>query len=58
MFRMVSAFLGDGVLMYASDYPHSECQFPDSVDNVMSWTSLGRDTREKLFWGNATRFFR
>ena len=21
-------------LMYASDYPHSECQFPNSVDNV------------------------
>jgi len=44
--------------MYASDYPHSECQFPNSVDNVMAWKSLGRDTREKLFWGNATRFFR
>ena len=58
MFRMVTAFLGDGALMYASDYPHSECQFPNSVDNVMAWKSLGRDTREKLFWGNATRFFR
>lgn len=22
------------LLMYASDYPHSECQFPSSVDNV------------------------
>jgi len=28
----VSHFLGEGdVLMYASDYPHSECQFPDSI---------------------------
>jgi predicted TIM-barrel fold metal-dependent hydrolase len=58
MFNMVTDFVGDGVLMYASDYPHSECQFPDSVDNVLAWKSLGSDTREKLFWGNAARFFR
>ena len=28
MYNAVTQFLGDGVLMYASDYPHSECQFP------------------------------
>jgi predicted TIM-barrel fold metal-dependent hydrolase len=58
MFDTVTDFLGDGVFMYASDYPHSECQFPDSVDNVLAWKSLGSDTREKLFWGNAIRFFK
>ena len=58
MFTMVTDFLGDGVLMYASDYPHSECQFPDSVDNVLAWKSLGSEMREKLFWGNAARFFK
>ena len=31
MFNMVTQFLGDDVLMYASDYPHSECQFPNTV---------------------------
>jgi hypothetical protein len=58
MFNMVTDFLGDGVLMYASDYPHSECQYPDSVDNILAWTSLDRDTRERLLWGNAARCFR
>jgi predicted TIM-barrel fold metal-dependent hydrolase len=58
MFNTVTDFLGDGVLMYASDYPHSECQFPDSVANVLAWKSLSSDTREKLFWGNANRFFK
>jgi predicted TIM-barrel fold metal-dependent hydrolase len=46
------------VLMYASDYPHSECQFPDSIDNILAWSSLGGDTRGKLFWDNANRFFK
>jgi predicted TIM-barrel fold metal-dependent hydrolase len=46
------------VLMYASDYPHSECQFPDSIGNILAWSSLKPDTREKLLWANANRFFK
>jgi len=49
MFRMVTEFLGDGVLMCASEYPDSECQFSNSVDNILAWTSL---TREKLLSSN------
>ena len=55
---MVTEFCGDGVLMYASDYPHSEWQFPHSIDNVLAWTRLDRNTQEKQFWGNAARRFR
>jgi len=58
MFNTVTGYIGDDVLMYASDYPHSECQFPQSVDNILAWTSLGPDTRKKLLWDNASRFFK
>jgi predicted TIM-barrel fold metal-dependent hydrolase len=58
MFNAVAGFLGDDVLMYASDYPHSECQFPNSVDNILAWSSLDADKRKKLLWGNANRFFK
>jgi uncharacterized protein len=58
MFNAVTGFLGDEVLMYASDYPHSECQFPNSVDNILAWSSLDTDRRKKLFWDNANRFFK
>ena len=51
MFHAVTGFLGDEVLMYASDYPHSECQFPDSIDNILAWDSLtgeqGRGLQDK-----------
>jgi predicted TIM-barrel fold metal-dependent hydrolase len=50
--------LGEDVLMYASDYPHSECQFPNSVDNVLKWSSLKPDTKKKLLWDNAARFYK
>ena len=58
MFAHVAGFLGDGVLMYASDYPHSECQFPNSVDNILAWQSLSGETKKKLLWDNAARFFK
>ncbi len=56
MFNAVTGFLGDDVLMYASDYPHSEA-VPAHVD-TMAWGSLKADTRKKLMWDNASRFFR
>jgi len=58
MFNSVTGFLGDDVLMYASDYPHPECQFPDTVSNILAWKSLKPDTQRKLLWDNARRFFR
>ena len=51
MFSMSPTSSGDDVLMYASDYPHSECQFPNSVDNILAWQSLKGDTKKKLLCG-------
>jgi predicted TIM-barrel fold metal-dependent hydrolase len=58
MLNYVTQFLGDDLLMYASDYPHSECQFPNSVDNILAWRSLKGDAKRKLLWDNAARFFK
>jgi len=44
--------------MYASDYPHSECHFPNSVDYVLGWSSLKPETQQKLLWDNAARFYK
>jgi predicted TIM-barrel fold metal-dependent hydrolase len=58
-FKVTSAvldFVGDGVLMYASDYPHGESHFPESVDTVMGW-NLSPSQKQKLFWDNAVRLY-
>jgi predicted TIM-barrel fold metal-dependent hydrolase len=57
MIKMVIDFLGDHVLMYASDYPHAECEFPESPSRVMGWKSIPEDSMKKLMWDNAVRFF-
>jgi predicted TIM-barrel fold metal-dependent hydrolase len=40
--------------MYASDYPHMECRFPDSVNYFLGW-DLSDELRRKLFWENPVR---
>jgi predicted TIM-barrel fold metal-dependent hydrolase len=55
--KSVMDLLGDDILMYASDYPHGESWFPESVNTVMAW-SLQDGLRRKLMWDNALRFYR
>jgi len=58
MTKAVVDILGDGVLMYESDYPHPESQFPDSPAEVIGWTSLGETALRKLLYDNAARYLR
>jgi predicted TIM-barrel fold metal-dependent hydrolase len=48
--------VGDHVLMYASDYPHGESHFPESVSLVLDW-AMDTERKRKLLWDNATRFY-
>ena len=51
--------LGDHVLMYESDFPHPECAFPNSTDNVIAWKdTIGEVATRKLMAENAERFLR
>jgi len=52
----VADLVGEGVLMYASDYPHGESHFPESVGLVLGW-SMAEARKRKLFWDNAVRLY-
>ena len=48
--------IGEGVLMYASDYPHGESHFPHSVETVIGW-DMAEPRKRTLFWDNALRMY-
>ena len=56
--KFVNEVLGDGVLMYQSDYPHAQCQFPDSPVIPLAFSELTEAQRVAMFSGNAERFMR
>lgn len=57
MIQMVADFMGPDVLMYASDYPHLECRFPNSVSYFFGWETLSDELRRKMLWDNPVRFY-
>jgi predicted TIM-barrel fold metal-dependent hydrolase len=58
MMRMVTEIMGEGILMFGSDYPHAESRFPESVDRVLAWReSVSGGALEKMMWDNSVRFF-
>ena len=59
MTKAVNDLLGDGVLMYQSDYPHSECLFPKHADTILGWSGvLGEEATRKLMYDNPLRYLR
>ncbi len=46
------------VIAFSMPIPVSIRRDPNSIDNILAWQSLNPDTKQKLFWGNATRFFK
>jgi len=52
----VADLVGEGVLMYASDYPHGESHFPKSVERVLGW-EMDEARKRRLFWDNAVRLY-
>jgi len=59
MTKAVIDLLGDGVLMFLSDYPHPETLFPETIDIVIGWRGvIGEQATRRLMGENAARFFR
>jgi predicted TIM-barrel fold metal-dependent hydrolase len=49
--------LGDDFLLYASDYPHWDSEFPESARALRERTDLSAAARAKILGANAQRFF-
>src|SRR5215510_7805162 len=53
----VARELGDGVLLYASDYYHWDCKFPDTVKIIVERDDLPEKTKRALFTDNPRRLY-
>jgi predicted TIM-barrel fold metal-dependent hydrolase len=49
--------LGEDVVVYASDYYHWDCKFPDTVKIITERTDLGDGAKRKLFTDNPRRLY-
>ena len=49
--------IGDDVVMYASDYPHWDCDYPGSLHAIQERPDLSDAQRQGLLYGAAERFY-
>ena len=54
--HVVDAF-GDGVVVYASDYCHWDCKFPDTVKILVERADLLEETKRSIFSRNPARLY-
>jgi predicted TIM-barrel fold metal-dependent hydrolase len=53
-----AATLGDRFIMYASDYPHWDSDFPNSTRPLRERTDLGPEAKARIMGENAATFYR
>jgi predicted TIM-barrel fold metal-dependent hydrolase len=56
--QAVISVLGEDVLMWQSDFPHPQCNFPHSPEPVLAWTGVTESAKSKLLSHNAARYLR
>ncbi len=50
--------LGEDRIVYASDYPHHDCRFPNSVKDILEHSKLTASAKQKILGENAARLYR
>jgi len=49
--------IGSDRIVFASDYPHGDCDFPHSVAKFRKRTDISDEIKEKILWDNAARLY-
>lgn len=53
----VTQWIGEESILYASDYPHWDGDFPDSVSSLANRTDISEELKRKIFVGNPQRYY-
>ena len=50
--------MGDGRILFETDYPHPDSKYPRAVSTFLSQEKLSDETKRKILWDNAVDFYR
>jgi predicted TIM-barrel fold metal-dependent hydrolase len=48
--------LGDDMLVFSTDYPHSDSRFPEATEGILE-LSIGDSSKRKILWDNCARLY-
>lgn len=54
---MIVDLLGDDRIVYSTDYPHGDSDYPHAVDEFIELEGVAAETKKKILWDNCARLY-
>ncbi|MCH2531324.1 MAG: amidohydrolase [Dehalococcoidia bacterium] len=49
--------IGNKNIVFSSDYPHHDSEFPESVNEFLSHEDISKETKQRILWDNCTKLY-
>jgi predicted TIM-barrel fold metal-dependent hydrolase len=54
---MIVQLIGDDNIVYSTDYPHGDSDFPHAVEEFLEMDGVSKESRKKILWDNCARLY-
>jgi predicted TIM-barrel fold metal-dependent hydrolase len=54
---MIIELVGDDNIVFSTDYPHGDSDFPDAVEEFLEMPGVSEESRRKILWNNCARLY-
>jgi predicted TIM-barrel fold metal-dependent hydrolase len=54
---MIIDLTGDDNIVFSTDYPHGDSDFPHAVDEFLEMDGVSKESRKKILWDNCARLY-
>lgn len=54
---MIVELIGDDNIVYSTDYPHGDSEYPHAVDEFLEAEGISKETKKKILWDNCARLY-
>ncbi|MGH7825157.1 MAG: amidohydrolase family protein [Candidatus Binatia bacterium] len=54
---MIIKLIGDDNIVFSTDYPHGDSDFPHAVDEFLEMDGVSKESQKKILWDNCARLY-
>jgi predicted TIM-barrel fold metal-dependent hydrolase len=54
---MIIDLIGDDNIVFSTDYPHGDSDFPHAVEEFLEMDGVSKESRKKILWDNCARLY-
>jgi predicted TIM-barrel fold metal-dependent hydrolase len=54
---MIIHLIGDDNIVFSTDYPHGDSDFPEGVEEFLEMGGVSDKSRKKILWDNCARLY-